>query len=38
VAALFTENGETIDQAGEVTTSGRAEIKARYETVFADAE
>jgi uncharacterized protein (TIGR02246 family) len=38
VAALFTENGETINLAGEVTTSGRAEIKTRYETILSDPE
>lgn len=36
VAQLFAENGETINLEGEVTNSGRAEIKAGYEAIFAD--
>lgn len=35
VAAMFTENGEITDLAGGDITSGRAEIKARYEAIFA---
>ncbi len=35
ITALFTENGEITDLTGEDTTSGREEIKARYEGIFA---
>lgn len=34
IAALFTENGEMADVTGKEITSGREEIKARYELVF----
>jgi uncharacterized protein (TIGR02246 family) len=36
IAALFTEDGEMADLTGEEPTSGRGEIQARYEEVFAD--
>jgi uncharacterized protein (TIGR02246 family) len=36
IAALFTEDGEMADLTGEDLTSGRGEIKVRYEEVFAD--
>ncbi|MBC8128493.1 MAG: SgcJ/EcaC family oxidoreductase [Gloeobacteraceae cyanobacterium ES-bin-144] len=36
IAALFTEDGEMADVTGKELTSGREEIKARYEDVFAD--
>lgn len=36
VAALFTEDGEMADLSGTELTSGREEIKARYEEVFAN--
>lgn len=36
LAALFTEDGEMSDTAGKDLTSGRAEIQARYEEVFAE--
>src|SRR5687768_7061766 len=35
VAELFTENAELTDFRAEDITSGRAEIKARYEAIFA---
>lgn len=35
IAALFVENGEITNLTGDDTTSGRAEIKAFYENVFA---
>jgi uncharacterized protein (TIGR02246 family) len=35
IAALFTENGEMADITGKELTSGRAEIQARYEEIFA---
>lgn len=35
IAALFTENGEMTDTTGADITSGRAEIKARYDELFA---
>jgi uncharacterized protein (TIGR02246 family) len=35
LAALFTEDGEMSDTAGKDLTSGRVEIQARYEEVFA---
>ena len=35
VAQLFTENAELTDLRAEDITSGRAEIKARYEAIFA---
>lgn len=35
VAALFTENGEITDLDASEVTSGRAEIQARYEALFA---
>ncbi len=35
IAALFTENGEMTNLTGDESTSGRAEIKARYDEVFA---
>ena len=35
VAALFTENGEITDLNATDVTSGRAEIQARYEAIFA---
>lgn len=36
IAALFTEDGEMADLTGGELTSGRGEIKARYEEVFAN--
>lgn len=36
IAALFTEDGEITDITGEELTSGREQIKALYEGVFAD--
>jgi uncharacterized protein (TIGR02246 family) len=36
IAALFTEDGEMADLTGGELTSGREEIIARYEEVFAD--
>lgn len=36
IAALFTEDGEMADLSGTELTSGRGEIKARYEEIFAD--
>jgi uncharacterized protein (TIGR02246 family) len=36
VAALFTENAELTDLRADDITSGRAEIQARYEMIFAD--
>jgi uncharacterized protein (TIGR02246 family) len=36
IAALFTEDGEIADLTGEQLTSGREDIKARYEEVFAN--
>jgi uncharacterized protein (TIGR02246 family) len=36
VAALFTENAELTDLRADDITTGRAEIQARYETIFAD--
>lgn len=36
IAALFTEDGEMADLSGTDLTSGREEIKARYEEIFAD--
>ena len=36
LAALFTEDGEIADLNGEELTSGRAQVKARYDGVFAD--
>lgn len=36
IAALFTEDGEMADITGRELTSGREQIKARYEEVFAD--
>lgn len=36
IAALFTEDGEMCDLNGEDLTSGRDEIKAHYEEIFAD--
>lgn len=36
IAALFTEDGEIADLTGEELTSGRDQIKARYDGVFAD--
>lgn len=36
IAALFTEDGEIADLTGGELTSGRAQIKARYDEVFAD--
>jgi uncharacterized protein (TIGR02246 family) len=36
IAALFTEDGEIADLTGEELTSGREQIKARYDEVFAD--
>ncbi len=36
LAALFTEDGEMSDITGRDRTSGRAEIQARYEEVFAE--
>ncbi len=38
IAALFTENGEMTDFRAADTASGRAEIQARYEEIFAAAE
>ncbi len=35
VAALFTETGEITDRDASDVTSGRAEIQARYEAIFA---
>jgi uncharacterized protein (TIGR02246 family) len=35
VAALFTEQGEITDLNGEEITTGRSEIQARYEALFA---
>ncbi|QJE95677.1 YybH family protein [Luteolibacter luteus] len=35
VAALFTENGEITDLDASEVTSGRADIQARYEAIFA---
>lgn len=34
IAALFIEEGEMADITGEVLTSGRGEIQARYEEIF----
>jgi uncharacterized protein (TIGR02246 family) len=36
IAALFTEDGEITDLTGEELTSGRDQVKARYDGVFAD--
>lgn len=36
LAALFTEEGEIADLTGEDLTSGRDQIKARYDVVFAN--
>jgi uncharacterized protein (TIGR02246 family) len=36
VTALFTENGEICDLNADEVTTGRADIKARYEEIFAD--
>lgn len=36
IAALFTEDGEISDLTGEELTSGREDIKTRYEEVFAN--
>lgn len=36
IAALFTQDGEMADTTGKDLTSGRDEIKARYEEVFAE--
>ncbi len=36
IAALFTESGEMADLTGNDLTSGREDIKARYEEIFAD--
>lgn len=36
IAALFTENGEITDTNGKDLTSGRENIKAHYEAIFAD--
>ena len=38
LAALFTENGEMTDLRAADTASGRAEIQARYEEIFAAPE
>ena len=38
IAALFTEDGEMSDLSGEDLTSGRDQIKAHYEEVFAGEE
>lgn len=38
LTALFTENGEMTDIDGEDIISGRAEIKAHYDEVFASAD
>ncbi len=35
IAALFTENGEMTNLTGDESTTGRADIKARYDEVFA---
>ncbi|MFC7336246.1 YybH family protein [Haloferula chungangensis] len=35
IAELFTENGEILDRDAHEVTSGRAEIQARYEALFA---
>jgi uncharacterized protein (TIGR02246 family) len=36
LAALFTEDGEIADLNGEELTSGRDQVKARYDGIFAD--
>ncbi|MEY3898109.1 MAG: hypothetical protein RLZZ214_3630, partial [Verrucomicrobiota bacterium] len=36
IAALFTENGEITDLEAQDVTSGREEIKAHYDEIFAD--
>lgn len=36
LAKLFTENGEMTDLRGTALTSGREQIQARYEEIFAD--
>jgi uncharacterized protein (TIGR02246 family) len=36
LAALFTEDGEIADLTGEDLTSGRDQVKARYDEIFAD--
>jgi uncharacterized protein (TIGR02246 family) len=36
IAALFTEDGEMADLSGTDLTSGREEIKARYEEIFSN--
>ena len=38
IAALFTEKGEITDIEAQDVTTGREEIKAHYEDVFADKE